>query len=229
MANEGASRRHRAQSFSSGITLGIGATAVVAAALAVEACSSDKPLVAAEDGHGPDGGQAAVTDAASLDGAEAGPGVRDASEPDVEAGICLDETPSSVDGGGAVCPMAGPCSEPCLHIASNYKAGVAHAAVECIASLASCEVAADTIPCVDQALARACADPSAAGYCGPLVVACDPNAGDAGSSISQGGCEMFANGLSTAGRAAFKACMDDKIAQGSCAADVGECADLIRQ
>lgn len=192
-------------------------------------CSSERPSAASLDG---DGG-------ATREAGSGGDLSKDAEDPDADVdaasdggdagdgGTCLGDAPP--DGGVGTCPASGPCSEPCGRILANYKGGVARAAVDCIVALPSCENAAVVVPCVDRALARACPEPTAPTYCSPLVTACDPNAGDAGSMISQAGCELFANGLSSAGRSAFEACIEDKIAQSTCPTEVGLCADEIRQ
>lgn len=209
----------------------LGAVTLAAFAMTGAACSSEQPSVSASLGG--DGG-ASSHEAASggelSTGSDAGIDADGASDDGgaVDGGTCLGDSPPG-DGDAGTCPASGPCSEPCGHILTNYKGGVARAALECIAALPSCENAADVVPCVDLALARACLDPTASAYCMPLVTACDPNAGDAGSMISQSGCELFANGLSSAGRSAFRACIDGKIAQSTCPTEVGLCADEIRQ
>lgn len=168
----------------------------------------------------------------SFDGATAPDAARDSGR-DGDAGdagpACLDER---LDGGpepSTKCPKTGPCAAACERLVPRYKAGVATAAATCIANLRSCTSAAEVLPCVDLALGRACADPTATPYCTPLVTACDPNAGGVGSVISQDGCVSFASGMSPSGRAAFASCIQSKIASGTCAKDVGSCADEIRQ
>lgn len=205
------------------VRYGLALVALVASA----ACASENPPVSGStstSGTRNDAGASPSTSApptggsdgsAPTDGGDAGDG-----------GTCLGDAP---DGGAAVCPSAGPCGEPCARILVHYKGAVARAAVECIGTLPSCENAADVIPCVDQALARACPDSTAPSFCGPLVTTCDPEAGDAGTMISQQGCELFANGLSSAGRAVLQACFEEKIAAGTCPTEVGACADEIRR
>jgi hypothetical protein len=177
-------------------------------------------------------GEGGPTSEGSFDAsAEARDAAKDAGR-DADAGdasACLDER---LDGGpepSTKCPKTGPCAVACERLVPRYKAGVATAAATCIANLRSCTSAPEVLPCVDLALGRACADPTAAPYCTPLVTACDPNAGGVGSIISQSGCESFAIGMSASGRAAFASCIQSKIASGTCAKDVGSCADEVRQ
>ena len=226
----GGSQRWRrpGRSFTRALASIFGPAIVVAAGSGIAACASDRPAAGNSDGRG-DGGAIVVGDAARLDEDGGGlDGSVDGSANHGEAGACLGDAPPAADAGVA-CSASGPCSEACQRITSSYKAAVARAAIECIAALPSCEVTADVVPCVDQALQRACPDPTSAGFCAPLVTACDPNAGDAGSAISLAGCELFANGLSSAGRTTFAACIEDKINQGTCPAEIASCADSIRQ
>jgi len=201
----------------------------VSGLLAPLACSSSTVLTPistlGEGGPRSEGGSFDASteprDAAKDSGRDADAG--DASPP------CLDER---LDGGpepSTKCPKTGPCAAACERLVPRYKAGVATAAATCIANLRSCTSAAEVLPCVDLALGRACADPTATPYCTPLVTACDPNAGGVGSVISQDGCVSFASGMSPSGRAAFASCIQSKIASGTCAKDVGSCADEIRQ
>jgi hypothetical protein len=194
-------------------------------------CSDSRPppadTTATRDGglQYVDGSAVAVT----TDGAAADPS--DASVDalvDAEPGWkCLGD--ELVDGGnGIVCPSTGSCSSACGHIVDRYKAGVAQAALKCILALPSCGAAADVIACVDKALSSACSDTTSAGFCSPLVLACDPAAGDNGSAISQEGCELFANGLSGAGRTFFQSCIQDKITAGTCPTDIVGCANDVR-
>lgn len=204
-------------------------------AVSLAACSSRQPPPAAseaQDAGSPRSDGAA--DASALDDANAADAEADAeadAAADGPANDCLGDTLTPVDGGDAsiVCPSSGACSAACGRIVDRYKAGVAQAAVDCILALPSCTSSADVAPCVDSALTRACLDPTSPGYCAPLVTPCDSDAGQVGSMITEHRCEWFANGLADAGRTALATCIHDKITAGTCAAEVGACADEIRQ
>ena len=212
---------------------------LVLANVAIVSCSSERPPSADPGGIGPGGSNGTTPDASSIEAAPAS-GVDAGGADDAEAGDggadadlphCLrDElVPDDAGATAVACPTNGPCSALCGHVVAHYKAGVAQAAVRCIHALPACESAFDVVPCVDQALARACPDPTSASYCSPLVSACDKNAGDGGSAISQAGCQSFAHGLSTEGRAVLAACIDAKVSAGTCPTEIVLCADQIRQ
>lgn len=153
---------------------------------------------------------------------DAAPDTRDAAD----AKPCLGDT---ADGGAPAskCPTTGACAASCARVANHYRAGVAEAAIACVNK--SCTSVASLSLCVDSALAEACPEGTAASYCRPLVTACDPDAGGIGSTISQEGCESFANGLSAAGRSVFASCLQAKITAGTCARENAACADEIRR
>ncbi|MBX3214125.1 MAG: hypothetical protein KF850_18975 [Labilithrix sp.] len=212
------------------------ATAATVAAFALAgvtaACSTSQPSGVDYGGSPtPSGSSDASRDATQADASDAA--ADDATAPDAtpDAGPCVRDDLAPDDAGAKeiVCPTTGPCSEACDRVVAHYRPGVAQVAARCVAALPSCESPLDVIPCVDQAVASACADPSSPTYCKPLVSACDPDAGGPMSAISEEGCVMLANGLSDAGRAAFQSCLDDKIASGTCALEVVECADEIRR
>ena len=203
--------------------------------LAPSACSSSQHAggLTNQDGGSQgvdDGGDANALADADAKSDASGDASGDASA-DAPAKDCLDDKVSPTDGGdaGTVCPSSGPCSAACARILDRYKAGVAQAAAACILALPSCGSSAEVVPCVDRALARACPDPTSPSYCAPLVTPCDSDAGGFGSMISEHGCESFANGLAGTGRQVFAACIRSKIDAGTCATEVGSCADDIRQ
>ena len=189
-------------------------------------CSDDAPPMQEGDPGAQlgaiDGGpREASSDGASLADADASDG---ATDPDILA--CVDD--ADVRGaGGASAPLACPdiasCSGLCGRVAARFKRGVAQTAIACLRELGTCGDANATRGCVARAHARACADATSAGYCGPLVTACDPNAGGAGSNISQADCERVASALSASGRSTLKTCMEAQVSSGTCASDVGDC------
>ncbi len=144
---------------------------------------------------------------------------------------CLDDTPAyAFDAGSAApnCP-AGSCATHCANIIANYKLGLAQVAVACLRELPDCSEVTAVRACVDSAMAAACVDSTSAAFCGPLVTACDPNAGGAGSQIDEVGCRTLVHGMSAGGRSVFGACIEAKINAGTCAAEVSECGDAIRE
>lgn len=189
-------------------------------------CSDDAPPTqegdpTAQPGVSDSGLREAATDAAS----DAGGGIADgATEPNILA--CVDDGDLRVDGGASAplaCADIASCSGLCERVATRFKRGVAQAAIACLRDLGACGDANAARSCVARALGRACADTTAAGYCRPLVTACDPNAGGAGSNISQADCERFASSLSASGRNTLKICMDAQVSGGTCASDVVDC------
>jgi hypothetical protein len=117
----------------------------------------------------------------------------------------------------------------CANIVAHFKRGLAQYAVGCLLELPSCSNELDVNLCIDNALLRSCPDTTSAAYCTPLVTACDPNAGEAGSLIDQPGCESVAHGLSAGGRDVFAACIESKVNAGTCPNDVRLCTDQIRR
>ncbi len=204
-------------------------TVLGAGARSVVACSDDKPPAAdvSSSSGGPSGRTAAATDA-SGDGGD--PSADDAADGQTafDAGDCLGDQPAE-DGGFPACPDSGTCVTHCNNIVAHYRLGLAQVAVGCILKLPSCSDPFDVNLCVDNALGRACKDPSSPGYCAPLVTPCDPNAGGPSSLIDEQGCETFGNGLSAAGRDALASCIKSKIDAGTCPSDVRLCTDEIRQ
>ncbi len=153
-------------------------------------------------------------------------------------GSCLDDRPAptidggfqgSDDAGLPTCPTTGTCATHCNNIVARYKLGVAQVAVSCLRRLPSCSDVLDVRLCVDNALMGACRDNSAASACAPLVRPCDPNAGGPGSIIDDNGCEAFMRGLNPTGRGALASCIQNKIDAGTCASQVDQCTDQIRE
>ncbi|HVJ89501.1 MAG TPA: hypothetical protein VM580_06825 [Labilithrix sp.] len=200
----------------------LGAIATAVGTVAGVACSSAPPVSGA--GTSPPANNSMNT-TVDVDG-----GANDASlEADTGTPeVCLGEVVPA-DAGTVSCPDAGECAAACNRIVANYRAGVAHAAVECIVALSVCESADNVIPCVDTAMSLSCPDPTSEPYCSDFVLECDPDAGGMGAAISPKGCERFANALSDAGKTEFRACVEEKILAGTCKKDVAMCADAIRQ
>lgn len=207
----------------------LGAITTLSIEAATLGCSSDKPPPASSTTK-TDAGPNTDATPSSDSGQDASDANDAAVDQLVNNGTCLDDQPAPTDGGVApACPSTGTCSAFCAHILDHYKLGVAQVAITCLLKLSSCSTTTDVIACVDAALGQACADPTSKGYCTPLVKACDPNAGGAGSSIDEQGCESFANGFSSSGRTAFTSCLQSKIDVGTCPTEVVTCADEIRQ
>lgn len=192
-------------------------------AAAIVACSDSNPPAAtsmttpedagkSETGTLSDAGADSAVDAS--DDADAGPGFE-----------CLDDKPAPADAGAndADCTKNG-CTSVCNDVTAHFKLGVAQVAMACIAKLPNCTTPSDAIPCLDYAMARACADPVSPGYCTPLAKPCDPE----GNMITESACETFANGMTDAGRATFASCIQSEIEAGTCQDQVGTCADQIR-
>lgn len=189
---------------------------LLSAALLAPGCSSDDAPGDLAPGPAP--------------GATGVPTSRDASSlldagADVEDPTCLGDLPKT--DAGTVCPEAGACAASCTNVTGLYKGGVAQAVAACVGALRSCNERAEVTRCLDEALARTCSDPSATPYCAPIVAACDP--ADSGSVISAEGCESFARGLNRGGRDTLRSCLTAPAGGGACTADIGACADRIRQ
>ena len=206
----------------------LGALATLCVNLALFGCSSrDPPQFSSSSAGGLPGTEAGPTgDGAAADG-DAGPG--DATTDPIVNGPCLDDKPAPLDASALDCTASATCSAACARVLDRYKLGVAQTAIACLLALPSCSTATAVRACVDTALGNACPDGTSAGYCTPIVKACDPNAGGVGSNIDQQGCVSVANGLSSAGRSTFTGCLQSKIEAGTCPTEVVTCADEIRQ
>lgn len=141
-------------------------------------------------------------------------------------GACLDDTGLAPTCEGAALD----CSTICQHYIPTFKKGVGRAITDCIIKLPTCEGAQVEIAnCVQIALAEACPDPTAEGYCVPLSTACgDADGGDAGAStLPVSDCIDLASGLNAAGRTAFSSCINDNQGASYCVADPNTCIDTI--
>jgi hypothetical protein len=212
-----------------GVAIGVGMA--LASVVLVVACSSDKPPAT---GSGPISSSGGGTTSSS-GGVDSG---GDSSKPTTDAGgdappiiPCTNDTSIKIDGGTPPtdCSQSPTCAAHCTNIRDHYKLGVAQTAIACLAKLPNCNTLSDVHACVDLAIGNACPDTAAVTFCTPLVPACDPNAGKSGSNIDEAGCELFANGMSSAGRTAFNNCLQTKISAGTCPVEVLDCTAKIRE
>ena len=139
---------------------------------------------------------------------------------------CLGDRPAQT--AETPCPP-GACEASCQRVRPRYKGQVADAVAACLANERACNADTNVVLCVDRAFARACPTAEAKTLCAQLVPACDPNAGGVGSIIDLEGCESLFRGLSPAGRDELGTCIRAKITAGTCAREVGACADAIRR
>jgi hypothetical protein len=212
---------------------------VIVSASAAACSSSDKPPAGAFTGASniPNGGGDGDASAADADAADAaGADASDASDggdagdgADGATAACLGD---AVEAGAVDCMAATSpdCTAHCFAFTDHYRGGVANAAAACVLALPSCTGpnASDVIPCADQAIARACGEPSVTSYCDALLAGCGGDPGDAGGPFTKAGCEKFAAALSPAGRDAFAACVTQGT-PGSCTPDLVTCIDDIRR
>lgn len=135
------------------------------------------------------------------------------------------------------------CSSVCATYANRYKNAIARDVHACLMTLPTCEGnAMERAACVDAALGKACADPSAEAFCAPLVAACQGDAGadagsdagtDAGSdagpppTFSQSGCETLVRGLTATGRRQFTSCVTEGTA-GYCSSNAPYCIEFLK-
>ena len=185
-------------------------SAVTLGTMATGGCSSSATNAMTDAGVTPD--SATTPESSTADSSVA---VEDSSADGAAA--CLGDTAPDRDG-GFDCSMT-VCS--CASYTTNYRAAVADFINSCVLSLPTCE-STDTRPCVEQALAKTCADPTATTFCTPLVTLCAGNAGDGGlAPLTQAACETLATGLSTAGRTLLTTCLTAGTA--NCVADPADC------
>ncbi len=131
----------------------------------------------------------------------------------LDSGVCLSTT-TGPDAGGAC--VGGACTATCAQFTGDYKAGVAEEINKCL-TLAICGgAAAATIPCVDKAVAKACADPTAATFCTPNVNGC--KASNPADTITQVACIDLAKAMTTAGRTRLQTCFETEFNCGDCPA-----------
>jgi hypothetical protein len=205
-------------------------------------CSSDNPpgedIGGSSSSGGIDGGNGQNDALAAHDGsigdgnpAQTEAAASDGPNNDAPPFTCLDDKPMPDGGANAptACPSSATCTAYCDHVHEHFKLGVAQVAIECLLKLPSCAQTTDVRNCIDGAIAQACPDPTSPGYCGNLVLPCDPNAGQAGSTIDEAGCEDFANAMTSSGRSTLATCLQSKIDAGTCATDNGVCVGEIRQ
>jgi len=142
-----------------------------------------------------------------------GGGTKDGGEGGTPPVACLDDkTPAAPP----ACPANGECQAACDEFAAAYKKGVSAEIRKCLTANI-CE--SGTAPCVDKALAKACADPTASAFCTPLVTGC--KAANGADTITQASCESVAKGLNADGRTTFTSCMET---QGNC----GDCVPMMK-
>ncbi len=220
---------------SSRSSLLVGGVLVGLVGVVFAACSSaDRPPAtgaASSSGTNSSGGSSG--DAATPSDAASDAASVDAGDAATDAGVipCYGDTPLTGDGGALPleCTSSSSCAAHCLAVRDHYRVAVAQVAIACIRKLSSCSDPNDVRACVDQGIGNACSQATSAGYCKPLVTACDPAAGGAGSNIDEAGCERFAHALSTGGRDAFTTCLQSKIEAGTCPVEVITCANQIRE
>jgi hypothetical protein len=104
----------------------------------------------------------------------------------------------------------------CGTFATNYKTAVANKAIDCIAtnSLPTCEgILFDFQSCVDDALAAACPDPTAATVCQKWKDDCATAGTPVDSTFTVEGCQKLVNGLTTTARSTVATCF---VTEGGC-------------
>lgn len=172
-----------------------------------------------------DGGTPATDDAAT--GTDSSTTDSSTTDGGGDGGACL-----ANEGLAPTCEGASlSCAATCAGFLPNYKNAVGRAIVECILALPTCEGATvEVANCVQKALGKACADPTAKTFCDPLVVSCGGADGgaDAGASrLPQSECEDIATGLNATGRAALTSCITEGTV-GYCTASPSFCIDAIQ-
>jgi hypothetical protein len=141
-----------------------------------------------------------------------------------DAAVCLDDTGADASCAG----VNATCTTACEKYLPNFKRGVARSIVTCITALPTCDSAEMAIAaCVQTALSQACTDPTAEGYCDPLVLECDGDSGT-GTALDKTECSDLATGLNASGRTAFTSCVQEgQTATGYCATDPSKCFDVL--
>ncbi len=204
-------------------------TTTLACGVIAVGCSDSHPP-GASDGNG--GTHFETVDGGERDGATTSDAATDGGDAASDTGFpCLDDTSVTIDGGAGTtdCPKIPSCSAYCARIATRYKRGVAQTAVDCITKLGTCADPYEPRNCVDLALGRACGDATAKTYCTPLVTACDPNAGGAGSNITESDCEVLASAMTSTGRMDLASCLQGQITAGTCPNGAVMCTTSIRE
>ena len=151
--------------------------------------------------NGSDGGASTPDSGSAKDGGEGG----------AAAAACLDDSAPAAQ---PACPGAGgECQDTCDSFAADYKKGLSADIRKCLTA-ATCQ--GNTATCAEKALAKACADPTAAAFCTPMVTGCKGS--NPADSITQASCEALAKGLTAAGRDALKSCFENEAVCGDCLA-----------
>lgn len=216
-----------------------GALFVAGCVVATVACSSDdRPPGVGTSSSSSSSGQTSSTSGSSSSSSSSGSGGDGGSSSSsssaggpVDSGadtgptfLCAADTPKTTDAGAALptsCPGT-PCADTCTKAAQNYRVGVAQTAIACLSKLGTCS-GAPVINCNVAAIDATCADPTAKTFCTSLVSACDPNAGQPGSVITEEDCERFVSALSATGRTTFRTCLETKTSAGTCAVEADQC------
>ena len=175
----------------------LAAASAVALAASAAGCSKADPATTDDAATSPDG--SASTDAGTTDASDA------SSASDGDAAACLANGAQPLDcdvnaDGGPPCGTV-----KCQSAARYFKTDVAAKVLDCLDMAPTCEGPSVAVPCVMEAVAAACDDPTAAPYCASLAVGC-ADAGDAGA-ISQAECVSVVSGMSAAGRTLLTDCV----------------------
>ncbi len=93
----------------------------------------------------------------------------------------------------------------CAEYEANLKPREANRAAQCLAHAPSCE-GTTLLHCAAEAIGAACPDPTAEGFCKPLVATCTK---ESGARLPLGECVNFVSGLSERGRAALATCVTE--------------------
>jgi hypothetical protein len=199
-------------------------TTALAAASAVAVSASGCTVQPSEKDTNSSSGNVPTDSGGGADAADAATDGYYADGASEDGGSCLTD-----DGIAPTCEgiLSADCATACNQYVTNYKKGVGRAIVECVGKLATCVGAENAIAaCVQGALAKACADPSAATYCDPLATSCNADSGST-PVLDKGECTDLATGLNQAGRDAFTSCVTEGTA-GYCKSDAYVCIDLIQ-
>jgi hypothetical protein len=167
---------------------------------------SDEPAPSSSGSSGGSSGNPATPqDSGTKDGSAKDGG--DAAAP----AACLDDSAPAAQ---PACPGAGgECQMACDSFATDYKKGLSADIRKCLTSAICMN---DTTQCADKALAKACADPTAATFCTPMVTGC--KASNPADTITQASCEALAKGLTATGRNTLKDCFENDAVCGDCIA-----------
>jgi hypothetical protein len=108
----------------------------------------------------------------------------------------------------------------CSEYEANLKPRMAYVAAQCLAHAPSCE-GTPLIHCAAEAIRSAAPDPTAEGFCKPLVATCTK---ESVARLPLGDCINYASGLSDRGRAAFATCVKEGAA--SCSPNPRACLNV---